>query len=161
MGLRLSKKMPEDTGRVKVNFLHVLKTIGWFMFIGMVFNRFGMLLGAPTYIYLRNLHLTFPFYIYLLMPLFLGVIEVLYILKLVDRKKLFLLGIIALGLNVVFFAYIAIMGLNDTGFVSSLSQAMPLERMASKPLEILIHFLSYAGVGAAILVQNRKPKEQQ
>ena len=158
-GLRLAKKMPEDTGRIKVNFLHVLKTIGWVMFIGMVFNRFGMLLGAPSYIYLRNLHQTFPFYLYLLMPLFLGVVEVLHILQLVDRKKLIIMAIVGLGLNVVFFAYIAIMGLNDTAFVSSLSQAMPLERMASKPVELPIHFLSYAGVAAAILVQNRKVKE--
>ena len=82
-------------------------------------------------------------------------------LEILDRKKRFLLGLIALGANIVFFAYIALMGINDTAFISSLSQAMPLERMASKPLEILIHFLSYAGVSAAILVENKKPKEEK
>lgn len=160
-GLIFLRKMKEDTGRVKITFKHVMKTIGWFLFISMVFNRFGMLLGAPSYIYLRNLHQTFPFYLYLLVPVFLGVLEVLYIFQLLDRKKLFILGIVGIAVNVVLFAYIAIMGINDTGFISSLSQAMPLERMASKPLEILIHVLSYGGVGAAILVQNRKPKEEQ
>ena len=160
VGLIFSKKIKDDEDKVKINFLYVLKTIGWFLFICLVFNRFGMLLGAPTYIYLRNLYQTFPFYIYLLVPLFLGVLEAMYILKLLDRKKLFILGIVGIALNVVLFVYIAVMGVNDTAFISSLSQAMPLERMASKPLEILIHFLSYAGVGAAIMVQNREIKEE-
>ena len=160
VGLIFSKKIKDEEDKVKINFLYVLKTIGWFLFICLVFNRFGMLLGAPTYIYLRNLYQTFPFYIYLLVPLFLGVLEAMYILKLLDRKKLFILGIVGIALNVVLFVYIAVMGVNDTAFISSLSQAMPLERMASKPLEILIHFLSYAGVGAAIMVQNREIKEE-
>lgn len=160
VGLIFSKKIKDDEDKVKINFLYVLKTIGWFLFICLIFNRFGMLLGAPTYIYLRNLYQTFPFYIYLLVPLFLGVLEAMYILKLLDRKKLFILGIVGIALNVVLFVYIAVMGVNDTAFISSLSQAMPLERMASKPLEILIHFLSYAGVGAAIMVQNREIKEE-
>ena len=155
------KKLPEDTGRVKVKPLYVLKTVGWFLFICLMFNRLGMLLGAPSYIYLRNLYKTFPFYIYLLMPVFLGVVVLMGPLEILDRKKRFLLGLIALGANVVFFAYIALMGINDTAFISSLSQAMPLERMASKPLEILIHFLAYTGVGCAILVLNKKPKEKE
>ena len=158
--LVLPKKLPEDTGKVKVSPLYVLKTFGWFMFISMMFNRFGMFLGMPAYVYLRNLYQTFPFYLYLLMPLFLGCLIAMHALQLLDRKKLFLMGLIALGANVVLFAYIALMGINDTAFISSLSQCMPLERMASKPIEILIHFLSYTGVGVAVLLLNRKPKEK-
>ena len=159
-GLLSVKRLQEDTGRIKINFLYVLKTIGWFLFIMMVLNRLGTLLGAPAYIYLRNLGKTFLFYVYLLVPLYLGVVECLFILKVLDRKTLSIMAIVGLGLNVALFAYIAIMGMSDSGFVSSLSQAMPLERMASKPLEILIHVLSYSGVGAAILVQNRKGKAE-
>ena len=65
-----------------------------------------------------------------------------------------------LGCMLVLWIYTAIMGMNDTTFISSLSQAMPLERMASKPLEMLIQLLSYLGVGAALVVQAVKgPKE--
>ena len=160
-GLVFLKKMKDDTGKVKVGPKHVFKTIGWFLFISMMFNRFGMFLGMPAYIYLRNLYLTFPFYIYLLMPVFLGVLIAMKNFELLDRKKLFLMGLIALGVNVVLFAYIALMGINNTAFVSSLSQCMPLERMASKPIEILIHFLTYTGVGVAVLVLNKKPKEKE
>ena len=155
-----SKKLKEDTGRVKINFLYVLKTIGWFLFIVMVMNRLGTLLGAPTYIYLRNLYKTFPFYILLLGPLGLGVLESLYILDiLVDKKRLLICTGAVLGCILVLWIYSAIMGMNDTAFISSVSQVMPLERMASKPLEMLIQLLSYLGVGAALIVQTLKGKK--
>lgn len=153
------KTFKEDTGKIKINFIYVLKTIGWFLFILLTLNRFGNLLGAPAYIYLRNLGITFPFYLYLLMPVFLAVILILRDLEYINKKQGLIMVSVALGLNLVLFAYIAIMGMNDTGFVSSLSPAMPLERMASMPMEILIHFLSYLGVGIAVLLLNRKPKE--
>ena len=158
-GLYIIRKMKEDENRIKVNFKYVMKTIGWFLFISLMFNRFGMLLGSPIYIYLRNLNLTFPFYIYLLMPVYLGTLVALHKLEIGDRKKLFICGIVGLALNVCFFCYIVIVGMNDTGFISSLSQAMPLERAASKPVELPIHFLSYTGAGIAILLQNKKVKE--
>ena len=153
------KKMPEDTGRVKVNAVYVLETIGWVLFIGMVFNRFGMFLGMPTYVYLRNLNHTAPTYLYLLLPLYLGVVEVLFKFEIVKRKQAFIMGIIGLGLNVLFFAYTVISGLSDTAFISSISQIYPIDRMASLPIEILLHFLAFAGVGAAIMVVNRPVKE--
>lgn len=153
------KKLPEDAGKVKINFLYVLKTIGWVLFIGMVMNRFGMLLGMPTYVYTRNLYYTFPTYIYLLLPLYLGVVIVLYNFEIVDRKKAFLMGIIGLGANVLFFAYTVIKGLGDTSYISSISQIYPIDRMASMPIEILLHFLSFAGVAAAIMVIARPQKE--
>ena len=160
-GLLKVKGLKDDEGRVQIKVGYVFKTIGWFLFVCLMLNRLGMFLAAPIYIYWRNLYQTFPFYIYLLFPLFLGVLVAMHKLELWDRKKLFLMGLIAMGANLVFFAYIALMGINDTAFISSLSQAMPLERMASMPIEILIHVLSYAGVSAAILVENKKHKEAQ
>ena len=153
------KKMPEDTGRIKVNAVYVLETIGWVLFIGMVFNRFGMFLGMPTYVYLRNLNHTIPVYVYLLLPLYLGVVEVLFKFEVIKRRQAFIMGIIGLGLDVLFFAYTVIQGLNSTAFISSISQIYPIDRMASLPIEILLHFLAFAGVGAAIMVVNRPVKE--
>ena len=150
------KKAKEDTGKVEIKVSYVFKTIGWFFFIMIVLNRFGMFLGMPLYVYLRNLYKTFPFYIFLLEGLFLGFIEIAHIFELFDAKKIRILIFVGLGLNVALFAYIAIMGVNDTVFISSLSPALPLERLASKPLEVLIHFLAYLGVGIALFLQNRK-----
>ena len=160
-GLLKLKTVKEDEGRIKINFLYVLKTIGWFLFIVMVFNRLGTLLGAPTYIYLRNLYKTFPFYILLLAPLGLGILVVLNILGLLKKKQLIISTCAVLGCMLVLWIYTAVMGVNDTGFISSLSQAMPLERMASKPLEMLIQLLSYLGVGAALLVPAFRSKEAE
>ena len=155
LGLLKAKDMKDDEGKIQIKASYVFKTIGWVLFITLMLNRLGMFLGAPMYVYLRNLYKTFPFYIYLLVPLYLGVLEMLFIFKMVDKKKLYILTFVGLGLNVVLFAYCAIMGVSDTAFISSLSEAMPLERLASKPLEILIHFLAYTGVGVALILQNK------
>ena len=155
------KKMPEDEGKIKINFVYVLKSIGWVLFIGMVFNRFGTLLTMPVYVYKGNLGQTFPTYLYLLVPLYLGTVIVLYDFAIIDRKKSFIMGIIGLGLSVAFFLYTTIMGLNSTAYISSISQVYPIDRMASMPIEYLIQFLSFLGVGAAILVVNWPKKEQK
>ena len=157
-GLVSLKKVKEDEGRVKISASYVFKTIGWFMFIMLVLNRFGMFLGMPFYVYLRNFYKTFPFYLYLLVGLYLGVLEVLHIFGWFDRKKLNILIYVGLGLNVALFAYTAVMGITDTAFISSLSPAMPLERLASKPLELLIHLLAYVGVTIALLIQNKRAR---
>ena len=154
------KKMKDDEGRIKINFLYVLKTIGWVLFIGMAFSKFGLFLGMPVYVYTRNLYYTFPTYLYLLLPLFLGVIIVLYDLEILKRKATFILGIVSLGLNIAFFAYTVIKGLGDTSYISSISQIYPIDRMASLPIEVIIHFLAYLGVGAAIMVIARPRKEE-
>ena len=159
VGLIFLKKVKDDEGRVKVNFLYGLKTAGWVLFILLVYNRFGTLLVSPSFIYLRNLYMTFPFYIWQLVPMFIGVVQVLYILGIIDNKKAFLMAIIGIAVNVALFAYVAIMGLLNSAFVASLSQSLPLERMAAKPMEVLIHMLANAGVGAAIIVQAKKQKQ--
>lgn len=156
IGFFVSTKLNDDADRVKINFYYVLKTIGWFLFTSLMLNRLGTFLGSPLFIYWRNFHLTFPFYIYLLVPVFIGVTKALYILGIAPKNKLFLLGLIALGVNVALFTYTVIMGLNDTGFISSLSQAMPMERVAGKPVELPIHFLAYTGAAVTLIVTGKK-----
>ena len=159
VGLIFLKKVKDDEGKIKINFLYVLKTIGWVFFILLTFDRFGTFLGMPSYIYLRNLYMTFPFYLWLLVPLFLGTIKVLSVLEILNKKNFLLLVIIGLGVNVVLFGYTAIMGSMNTTFVASLSPALPIERMISKPIEVIIHFLSYSVVGVLLILQNRKKAE--
>ena len=159
-GVILLRKREDDQDKIKIRVSYVFKSIGWFLFISLLFNRLGLFLGSPTYIYWRNFYQTFPVYLYLLFPLFLGVLKVLQITEVFDYKKNKLLALVAIGLNVAFFAYTALMGISDTAFVSSLSQLFPLERMAAKPVELPIHFLAYLGVGISLLVTNKKAKEE-
>lgn len=157
----LMKKMPEDKERIKVNFVYVLKTIGWTLFIGMVLTRLGLFLTMPVYVYTRNLYQTFPTFLYLLVPVFLGTIIVLFNLGILNKKKNFVMTICALTINVGLFIYTVVNGLNDTSYISSISQIYPIDRMASLPVEILIHFLTYTGVGIAILIVNKKKEIQE
>ena len=159
-GALVLRKREADKDRIKVRVSYVFKTIGWFLFISLVFNRLGLLIGSPSYIYWRNFYQTFPTYLYLLLPVFLGVLKVFQLIGLFDNKKNLILALVAIGLNVCFFAYTAIMGINDTGFVSSISQLYPLERMAAKPVELPIHFLAYLGVGISLIITNKKAQEE-
>lgn len=156
----VARKMKDDEERIKINFLYVLKTIGWVMFIGMVLSKLGLFLTMPVYVYARNLYYTFPTYLYQLLPLYLGVVLVLYNLEILPKKVTFIMSIVGLGVNVLLFAYTVIKGLGDTSYISSISQLYPIDRIASLPIEILIHFLAYAGVGVAILLLSRPRKEQ-
>ena len=155
------KKAPEDEETFKVNAKHVFKTIGWFLFICLTFNRFGMLLGAPSYIYLRNLYMTFPFYLLLLAPLFLGTVKVLRMLEVIKDNKLnLILSIAALAFAVVLELVVIVIGASDSALISAVSPAMPLERLASMPVETIIHFLSYTAVGVILLLQALKARKQ-
>lgn len=159
-GLIKVKAMKDDEGKVKISVGYVFKTIGWFLFIMLMLNRFGNFLFSPFYIYWRTFYKTFPFYLFLLVPLYLGIVEIMHIFKMADRKKMFILTFVGYGLTVILFTYSALMGINDTGFISALSEAMPLERLASMPMEILIHALAYLGVSTALLVQTIKTKQE-
>ena len=87
--------------------------------------------------------------------------EVLYSLDILKKKQIFIMGIIGLGLDVLFFAYTVIQGLTSTAFISSISQIYPIDRMASLPIEILLHFLAFAGVGVALIMNSREPKQKK
>ena len=155
-------KLPDDEERFKVDVKHVFKTIGWFLFICLAIERLGLFVASPVYIYWRNFYMTFPFYIFLLVPAFLGTIKVLDILGYLEKPNLkLILSIAGVACTVVLFVAIAIPGILNTAYVSSVSTAMPLERLASKPLEILIHLLSNLAVGIILLVQALKARKQK
>ena len=159
--IRLNK-LPEDEERFKVNAKHVFKTLGWFLFISLAMERFGLFVAAPVYIYWRNFYMTFPFYLFLLVPAFLGTVKVLDVLGYFEKPKLkMILSIAGIACTVVLFVAIAIPGILNTSYVSSVSTAMPMERLGSKPMEILIHLLANLAVGIILLVQSLKARKQQ
>ena len=155
-------KLPEDEEKFKVDVKHVFKTIGWFLFICLAIERLGLFVASPVYIYWRNFYMTFPFYIFLLVPAFLGTVKVLNLLGYLEKPNLkLILSIAGIACTVVLFVAIAIPGILNTAYVSSVSTAMPLERLASKPLEILIHLVSNLAVGIILLVQALKARKQK
>ena len=154
--LKPVKALPEDTEEFKVGAKHVFFTMGWFLFTALAFNRFGAFLTMPIYVELRNFYQTVFFYLFLLVPMAILVKKVFDVFEL--KLNRFIYVIILFAINLVLFVVVAIIGLNDTTFVSSLSPAMPLERLAAKPVEIIIHFASQFGILLACLIREIKAK---
>ena len=149
-------KMPDDTEKYKVKPLHVLHTFGLFLLISLAFNRFGAFLLMPVYVQWSSLYMTFVYYLFLLIPMALLVIKVLGIL---DYKPLFIPTVVVAALAVILFAVTAIIGVNDSAFISAVSAAAPLERLGSMPMEILIHFVTYLGVSIYYIIKELKAKK--
>ena len=150
-------RMPADTEQFKIGAKHVFFSMGWFLFVALAFNRFGAFLTMPMYVELRNFHLTFLFYLFLLVPMAILVKKVFDVYEVKFNKFVYVVALFAV--NLVLFVAVAIIGMNDTTFVSSLSPAMPLERLAAKPVEIIIHFASQFGILLAWLIREIKAKK--
>lgn len=150
-------RMPADTEQFKVGAKHVFFTMGWFLFTALAFNRFGAFITMPMYVELRNFHLTFLFYLFLLVPMAILVKKVFDVYELKLNRFIYVIAVFAI--NLVLFVTVAIIGMKDTTFVSSLSPVMPLERLAAKPVEILIHFASQFGILLAWLIREIKAKK--
>ena len=149
-------KMPEDKEKYKVTVKHVFHTIGLYLLIALAFNRFGAFLLLPVYAQFSTLYKTFVYYLFLLIPMALLVLKVLGIF---GNKKLLIPVIVVAALNVVLFAVTAIIGMNDSSFISAVSAAAPLERLGSMPMEILIHFVVNLGVSIYYIIKEIKNKK--
>ena len=154
--IKYVKPMPEDANKFKGGVKHVFHTLGLYLFIALAFNRFGAFLLMPVYVQWSTFYMTFVYYLFLLIPMALLVIKVLGIL---DYKPLFVPVVVVLALTVVLFAVTALIGVNDSAFISAVSAAAPLERLGSMPMEILIHFVSYLGVSIYYLIREIKNKK--
>ena len=150
------KPMPEDASKFKGGAKHVFHTIGLYLLIALAFNRFGAFLLFPVYVQWSTFYMTFVYYLFMLIPMALLVIKVLGIY---GYKPLFIPVVVVAALNVVLFAVIAIIGINDSAFISAVSAAAPLERLGSMPMEILIHFCSYLGVSIFYIIKEVKAKK--
>ena len=152
------KNRPEDEETFKVTAPHVFSTIGWFLFIALVFNRTGAFFAMPFYVQWRTLHITFPFYFYLLCPLFIGIVKVLIDFKILEKGSRLILPLVAGSVQIILFLVVVFIGVNNSVMVSAVSPAMPLERLASAPLEIIIHFASMLAVSIILVVQSVRNK---
>ena len=149
--------LPEDSEKFKVKFLYGFHTFGLYLLVALAFNRFGAFLLMPVYVQWSTFYMTFVYFLFLLIPLALLVIKVLGIY---GYKPLFIPVVVVAALNVVLFAIIAVIGVNDSAFISAVSAAAPLERLGSMPMEILIHFVSYLGVSIFYIIKEVKAKKQ-
>ena len=152
----LVNKMEEDQEQYKVTVKHVFHTIGLYLLIALAFNRFGAFLFMPVYVQWSTLYKTFVYFLFLLLPMALLVIKALRVLGF--EKSLFIPSIVVGALTVVLFAVTAILGANDSAFISAVSAAAPLERLGSMPMEILIHLVVILGVDIYYIIAEKRRK---
>lgn len=150
-------KMADDSEKFKVNFLHVLHTIGLYLLIALAFNRFGAFLLMPVYAQFSTLYKTFIYYLFLLIPMALLVIKTLRILEI--GKNLFIPSLAIALINLALMIAILLVGKSDTAFISAVSAAAPLERLGSMPMEIFIHFFVYFGVSMYYIIIEKLRKD--
>ena len=148
--IKLSKEIEEDNEKKKTTFGYVLYSILLCIIVYFAYDKFGALLWAPTYFFFRTFNLTFPFYLSLLTPLFILIIVVIMHLGLFDNniKWYVILSGIVLFLSIVLSLLVAIVGYKYTDFISSISMALPLERLATKPFDI--YFRGFYSISLSI-----------
>ena len=94
------------------------------------------------------------------MIVLVGVYKVLVYFEIINsRKAKIITASVMIGVIAALFVVIAIIGSKYTVFISAVSPAMPLERLASKPLELPIHLAASLAVLIILLVQAIKKKE--
>ncbi len=150
------KKMPEDEKKNKVTVARVFRNIGWWLFVSLALYRFGLFIVSPTFINWRTFDLTAPFYFFMITPFFMLVYKVLVWFKiakvttLADKIATCAMVTLTIGLS----AAVIVLGINDSTFISAVSPCMPLERLASMPIETFIHIVATLAVGTVLILQS-------
>lgn len=142
----LRKRVNEpDIILYKTKFRHVIFTIFLALLIFFTFNRFGAFLWAPFYIQWRTISSTYAFYLSLLLLIGMGVNIICYVFNIYKGRIGAVTGVaissIIATLSLVFFVQIVTRGINDPLFVASISPAVPIERLATAPIDTVLQSL--------------------
>lgn len=147
--LNLAKNIPNDTEKRRIDFGYVVYSIAIFVIIFITYNRLGALMWGVTYIQVSSLWLTFPFYLSLLLPLALMIHILLYFFGVFNKYP-----VIAIVYDVIFLIVNAMLGTAvfwigavNTAFISAISPALSLERLWTKPVDNIIHFVVLLLIG--------------
>lgn len=137
------KKLPEDEEKRKIGLLYVIYTIVCTIAMFFAYNRFGAFLLSCIYISYPSLYMTFVFYLTLLLPISLMFYVMAKIFGLCRNKPrialIILLSIFAA--NIIFNLASILIGRNNTLFISAISPALAIERLLTKPIDIIAQFI--------------------
>ena len=126
-------KIRRKTVRYRVHTFFL--TLGMFL----AYNRFGALLWMPAYVHMRSLCLTWPFYLSLLLPLAVVADNIIYAFDLDNGKPYF--GVkyisIVIAADILLAGTVFLIGMKNSLFISAISPALGLERLATMPVETI------------------------
>lgn len=141
--LLCQKKMPEDPAKRHYKVKYILYSIMLSLLTYYAFDKFGALIFAPAYAQVRTLYLTFPFYLSMLLPMALLIHIIVYFMDgYVGREKAAIRIVIALFfLNLIAGIAVFLIGANNTTFISAVSPALAMERLAAFPINTVFQFV--------------------
>ena len=148
------KAMPEDEKRRKMSVHYVLYTVVLSIFICFAYYRLGAVLLSPMFIHWRTLYLTWPFYLSMLIPTAILVHTLLYVFGIYQehpRGGIIHAGV-CLGMSVALCLTVILLGMNNTQFISAVSPVLPLERLASLPIDTIVFTLLTIGFSVYELI---------
>ena len=148
------KWMKPDPERRKMKVHYVIYTIVLSILICFAYYRFGAVLLSPLFIQWRTFYLTWPFYSAMILPIALLAHTVLYSFGVYTKwtKGGIIHAAILLVLSIGFSTVIILVGMNNTTFISSISPVLPLERLASMPIDTAVYVLLMVGFSTYELV---------
>lgn len=146
MALYLKNRVKDpDIILYKTKARYVIFTIFVSLLIFFTFNRFGAFLWAPFYIQWRTISSTYSFYLSLLLLIAMGVNIVCYVFNVYKGRIGAVTGVavssVIATLSLVFFIQIVTRGISDPLFVASISPAVPIERLATIPIDTVLQSL--------------------
>lgn len=166
--VKVKKAITENDKKRKLTVSYCLYTVVIALFTFVAFDRCGAALISPSYIEWNRLDLTWSFYFSLLMPMIVLIVMILFKLGHLDLKNYKLRIIIwsilfIVGLSLAISTMIT--GINNSLMVSLISPAMPIERLATIPIDFIalyvpIVFISLGKliISIVLLFKERKKK---
>ena len=138
--LRAQGRSLPETEKEKRKIGEVVFRIIRFVFIFYAFNRLGAVILSPLYIQWRSFGLTCPFYISMLLPVALLILMIYAIMDFGGRsaRSGLVFAVIIFAADIILNAYIFTVGRASTRFTAAISPAVPIERLLSKPIVVII-----------------------
>lgn len=169
--VKMKGALNENDKKHKNNWKSVLYTIFISLFVFIAFDRCGAAIISPTYIEWSKLYLTWFFFLSLLMPMFVLITLILFKLNHLDLKNYLVRTIIWSVFSVVCIALTiatVITGTNNSIMVSLISPAMPIERLATIPIDFIVLYIPVDVLALAelikaiiLLIKNKKAPVEQ
>lgn len=132
----------DDAEKKKADFQYIVYTIFLAVLVFFAFNRFGALLWAPVYAQTRTLYLTWPFYVSLALPMMLLMYMPITSFELDKKNRWFTVWYVSaiIVLNIVFAIIVFKRGMANPLFISAISPALAIERLLTKPIDVIVQF---------------------
>lgn len=133
-------RIPDDLEKRKFSIGYIIFSAALFVVIMFAFDKFGAILWLPFYASFRTLDLTIPFYIWILIPPAIILYYILDNFKVFSRKGKIIYSASVFGLNLILGIIVYLIATNNTALISSVSAVVPLERLATMPINFIAEF---------------------